>query len=141
MMTHDEKRQDRFLSGFLRCALWTGTDESREDGGEPLDKNYTELDFSADTILAAWLECGEFLAACDRESVPDFSEIILRRPDCDDDGSAGHDFCLTRNGHGAGFWDGDWRKPWDKILTRLSKRAGEFFVYVGDDGKLHGSAA
>lgn len=22
---------------------------------------------------------------------------------------AGHDFWLTRNGHGAGFWDGDWK--------------------------------
>ena len=25
-----------------------------------------------------------------------------------DDGQIGHDFFLTRNGHGAGFWDGAW---------------------------------
>ena len=25
--------------------------------------------------------------------------------------AAGHDLWLNRNGHGCGFWDGDWREP------------------------------
>jgi len=43
---------------------------------------------------------------------------------------AGHDFWLTRNGHGTGFWDRDCYP--DHIKERLSARAGQFgetFVY------------
>ena len=39
---------------------------------------------------------------------------------------AGHDFWLTRNGHGAGFWDGDWPIYGD-MLTEGSKCYGEFY--------------
>jgi hypothetical protein len=53
----------------------------------------------------------------------------------------GHDFWLTRNGHGAGFGDGDWPDPWDDLLKdgcgwRTS--FGEVYLYVGDDGQIHG---
>ena len=46
---------------------------------------------------------------------------------------------LTRNGHGAGFWDGDWPEPVASRLTKSAKRFGSFDLYVGDDGKVHGS--
>ena len=49
--------------------------------------------------------------------------------------SAGHDFWLTRNGHGAGFWDGDWTLHGD-ALTTASEAAGSLGVYEGDDGSL-----
>jgi hypothetical protein len=50
---------------------------------------------------------------------------------------AGHDFWLTRNGHGAGFWDGDWPEDVGERLTAASKTFGECFLYVGDDGRIH----
>lgn len=34
---------------------------------------------------------------------------------------AGHDFYLTHNGHGAGFWDGDWPEHGDR-LTELASQ-------------------
>lgn len=34
-----------------------------------------------------------------------------------------HDFYLTRNGHGAGFWDGDYEKG--EELTKVAKSFGE----------------
>jgi len=51
---------------------------------------------------------------------------------------AGHDFWLTRNHHGAGFWDGDYQEPEATILTNASHAFGEFNLYIGDDGKVHG---
>lgn len=51
---------------------------------------------------------------------------------------AGHDFWLTRNGHGCGFWDGDWEEPAATKLTNLAKQFGELSVYLGDDGKIYG---
>jgi len=50
---------------------------------------------------------------------------------------AGHDLWLTRNGHGAGFWDRDLGEAGDK-LTELSKEMGELTLLQGDgDGKLY----
>lgn len=51
---------------------------------------------------------------------------------------AGHDFWLTRNGHGAGFWD----RGLGAVGTRLSDAAhayGNCDLYVGDDGMVYGS--
>ena len=51
---------------------------------------------------------------------------------------AGHDFWLTRNGHGAGFWDGDWPDRTGHRLSEAAKSYGEYHLYVGDDGKIYG---
>jgi hypothetical protein len=53
------------------------------------------------------------------------------------DEQAGHDFWLTRNGHGAGFWDGDWPEPAATELTDAAHAAGEISAYLGDDGFIH----
>ena len=50
---------------------------------------------------------------------------------------AGHDFWLTRNHHGAGFWDGDWPAPYDQLLTVGAESYGEFQTYLGDDGLIY----
>ena len=50
---------------------------------------------------------------------------------------AGHDFWLTRNHHGAGFWDGDWPEDVDEKLTEASHSWGEMDLYVGDDGRVY----
>lgn len=45
---------------------------------------------------------------------------------------AAHDFILTCNGHGAGFWDGDWHDPWGDKLTALCKSFPHLDVW-GDE--------
>jgi hypothetical protein len=42
---------------------------------------------------------------------------------------AAHDWILTREGCGCGFWDGDWEKNMGEKLTELSKTFGELDVY------------
>ena len=49
---------------------------------------------------------------------------------------AAHDFILTRNGHGAGFWDGDWSEPIATKLTELCKKFGEINIYLSDENLL-----
>ena len=68
----------------------------------------------------------------------DFKSLIKRHSG-DPDGSAGHDFLLTRNGHGAGFWDGDWSDvngAADK-LTMAAQSFECFGLYLGDDGMIY----
>ena len=48
-----------------------------------------------------------------------------------------HDYILTRNHHGAGFWDGDWGKEMGNTLTELAQRKSEIEPYVGDDGLVY----
>lgn len=49
---------------------------------------------------------------------------------------AGHDFWLTRNGHGAGFWDrsDDTYQGYQDFLTKISEVHGEVSLYLGDTG-------
>ena len=49
-----------------------------------------------------------------------------------------HDFILTVNGHGCGFWErGDWQDGVGELLRELADKYREIHPYVGDDGKVH----
>lgn len=49
---------------------------------------------------------------------------------------AGHDFWLTRNGHGAGFWDRGLGELGD-LLTKAAETFKQCDPYIGDDGKIY----
>lgn len=49
----------------------------------------------------------------------------------------GHDFWLTRNGHGAGFWDGDLEHDLGERLSQACKTFGECYIYAGDDNLIY----
>lgn len=113
-----------FLKQYIETALWSSTDESTPQGGEPLDKNYGPEDLVPETLERMTKDCEAFQKLA--------GPLLSER----DESHGGHDFWLTRNGHGAGFWDGDWPKYGDH-LTELSKTFGEQDLYVGDDGKIY----
>lgn len=98
--------------------LWSSTD----DNDEPLDRNYSARDIEPEALERIVADCAKFQAE------NDISEGTNKR--------AGHDFWLTRNGHGAGFWDSDWPETGD-MLTAASKAFGECSPYVGDDGQVY----
>lgn len=110
-----------FVSQYILCALWSSTD----DNGDSLGDNYSADDLTEESYAKIVEECTAFLTE-NVEHIPPSR--------C---GSAGYDFWLNRNGHGCGFWDGDWPKPAATILDEASKKAGGRYVMVGDDGKLY----
>jgi hypothetical protein len=59
--------------------------------------------------------------------------MMINREEGDEWAYAAHDFILTRNHHGAGFWDGDWHEPWGSRLTELSHQFGEISTYLNTD--------
>jgi len=115
---------DDFTLAYIECALWSSNDESTPEGGVPLDSNYGIHDLHPDALAAITDDCRKF----QKEHAADISGDLS---------AAGHDFWLTRNGHGAGFWDGDWPKDAGDRLTAASEKLGEVYLYVGDDGKLY----
>lgn len=115
----------QFLHAYLTTALWSSTDNSTPQGGEPLDKNYGIGDIAQESMDQAEKDCKKFLEE-------NFSMIPINRW-----GDAGHDFWLTRNRHGAGFWDGDWPEEHGKLLTESAHSFGEIDPYIGEDGKIY----
>ena len=116
---------DRFTQGYIAAALFSESDGSDDRGGEPLDKNYTENDISPELLAVMVRDCEHF----QREN----EKYIGNR-----EREAGQDFWFTRNGHGAGFWDGDWPERAAYRLTESARSYGEMSLYVGDDGKIYG---
>ncbi len=115
------------LAGYLQTALWSTNDNSTEQGGEPLDENYDTDDIDQATMDQAEKDCAEFVEK---------AGALLDGLDL---GQVGHDFWLTRNGHGAGFWDGDYEKSIGDALTKLSEEFGKVDLYVGDDNRIYSS--
>ena len=48
----------------------------------------------------------------------------------------GHDYWLTRNGHGTGFWDRDLPGDLGRILTDEAHADGEAYLYVNEEAGL-----
>ena len=122
---------DIMVAAYIETALWSTTDNSTPQGGEPLDKNYDADDIAPDTMRQMREDCNDFLNA-NMEDVLTFDDRLRKCLE-----QAGHYFWLTRNGHGAGFWDGDWEHEVGQRLTKAAKVYGGVDLIVGDDGKIH----
>ncbi len=118
---------DGFTQAYLECALWAESDHKDEQGknyGEPLDENYSIEDIEPDSLKNAISDCQRF----QKENIENI-EFHSRQ--------AGRDFWLTRNGHGTGFWDGDWRSEVGERLTKASEKFDTIDILVGDNGTLY----
>ena len=117
---------DAFTRQYIETALWSSNDNSDDSGGDPLDKNYSPSDLTVDTLREMIADCEKFQAENARMLARAYAEA--KKPY--DAENAGHDFWLTRNGHGAGFWDRDLPKDVGDALTRASEKYGEINLYV-----------
>jgi hypothetical protein len=113
---------NKILNAYLECALWS----SIGDDCEPLDKNHTIESFSFDAKIKANCDIRNFLEFLEMREI-DWRENWSEE-------QFGHDFWLTRNGHGAGFWDRGF--PLGNTLKDCAKAFGSSDCYVGDDGKV-----
>ncbi len=121
---------DRMAYGYLIGLLWSTNDESTPSGGNPLDETFSPEDMTDEF----WLQT--------RQDVWKFVEAEKEGYWRVDPNRAGIDLWLTRAGHGAGFWDGDWdRMCGEGVGDYLTKIVNDTFesvdVYVGDDGELY----
>lgn len=135
MKTHTKSDFRDFFTGYLVCALWSSNDNADERGGEPLDANYELADIAFTSLLEMARECKDFMTA-QAEPLARYAEKMSDRGEWTAMERAGHDFWLTKNGHGAGFWDRGLGQL-GRELTDASKVYGSTYLYVGDDGKIY----
>ncbi len=104
------------LATYQECAEWSST---ADDDGTMFD----DMEHEGWTDEATASSIGDiqgFLQTC----AADLWEMAP--------GSIGHDFWLTRNGHGAGFWDRGLGERGAR-LTAACKPYGEVNLYLTDD--------
>jgi hypothetical protein len=147
-------RLDPFTRGYIEAAMWTLTDtryecedcehssrdcaeaECEDCGGRMRERtescDHLGLhDIAEETIAKAIEECAAFQEA-HRADLELATEERGR-----DDAYHGHDFWLTRNGHGVGFWDRGYSPKLSKRLTDAAHAWGSCDWYIGDDGMVY----
>ena len=90
---------DNFTKAYIAAALWSSTD----DNSDPLDSNFSVDDLSLEAKIKMTTDCVNFQHA-NRVNLS-LAYDLYPENEYTDEEKAGHDFWLTRNGHGAGFWD------------------------------------
>lgn len=118
-----EQYQAAARDHYIIVALWS----SHEADGEPLDATYDIDDIDPETLSTMCQECDQFIAAY----WAPIAETGQFPKQC------GHDFWLTRNNHGAGFWDRGYPLGLGDVLTVAAHAEGSRDLYVGDDGRIY----
>lgn len=108
---------DTFTEAFIDCLLWSEIDCDEDGNMRENFSDYCADDLSPEALAEIRKDCASFYA--------EYEDAIENEAD-----RAGHDFCLTRNGHGAGFWDGYWPEPLASELTDASKAYGTIGLYL-----------
>lgn len=132
----DDNTFESFVQAYWTCALWSSTEyaEPTSSDGEPeeigpMDANYGIGDIEAATLEEGENDCRDFV-------LENLADLIAY---CANHGQsmsqAGHDFWLTRNGHGAGFWDRGLGALGDR-LSDAAKVYGSVDLYVTADGTV-----
>lgn len=112
------------VDAYLEAGLWSSTDF--ENGDAPLDGTYGIYD--TDDRSKAEADCRDFAEA-------NYSDLMEASSDW---AQHGHDFLLTRDGHGAGFWDRGYGAVGDR-LTQAAKVYGDSgFMANGDKFIIEG---
>lgn len=114
--------QNRVADAYRIAALWASTD----DDGEPLDSNHDPDEISDESNAEIERNVVEFWERAKAEGLVDGVT-----PE-----QFGHDFFLTQNHHGAGFWDRGRGYAGDR-LSEMAHSYKEKTPIIGDDGKIH----
>lgn len=123
-----------FFNAYVECALWSepaflgiahdGTITEDPGNDQSFDAhNFGQDDIHPDSLAAMRADCAAFVA----DNSADLNGL--------DPAQSGHDFWLTRNHHGAGFWDRGYGPKGDR-LTDAAHAYGETAL-VFSQGAIH----
>lgn len=121
-----DQQREEFFQAFVAAMVWLGTD----DNENPMDENHSEQDINPGALTGLKDDCNAFI-----DQNADLLLEAVTKPGYTF-ANAGHDYLLSRNGHGAGFFDRDLDEVGDK-LQEASQDAGTVDAYVGDDGQIY----
>lgn len=149
---------DDFTLSYLETALWSSRillpvpEDELVDGCMNVDEDHPlhgigeydnlddHFDFDDLTEESLWLACIDCNIFRKKMKSASLWDKVL---EYQDEEHIAHDFCLTRNHHGAGFWDGDYQdnagqenSVGNQITTLVEWSFREFHIWVTDSGSL-----
>lgn len=126
----DFSNLDFFTRQYLETAFWTDEERLKEEAEEMgFDPDEHDFEWSMEAMDQAKEDCKAFRS--------DRTVELLDEAGAKDDEQNAHDFWLTRNHHGAGFWDRGYEEEYGRELTAIAERFGEKSTYLGDDGLIY----
>lgn len=132
------ENHEEFFDGYVEAMFFTEGNFTEDGEREPLSFS----DIAQETIEQMRSDCKTFETA-NIQALQDFYNIPDTGPS-----TAGHEFWMTRNGHGTGFFDADLGAPKEvredpaviaaiKSLEFACKAFNQCDTYVGDDGQIY----
>lgn len=120
-----DQDRDAFRRGYVAAMLWTNAED---ENGERVE----DMTYAYHAPGSWWTDTPVDLTDADAFMVAEQDD--LRATGEDDWSQHGHDFALTRNHHGAGFWDRGYDHELGARLTSASHAYGEAMVTIpGED--------
>lgn len=114
-----------FVQAYIEAMKWLTTENELDL--DLSDANDYELSQGCSEKIQK--DCAEFIA----DNLAVLQSVISTAYTW---GSAGHDFYLTRNGHGAGFWDRGLGSAGD-VLSDAARACGETHEFIAEDGLIY----
>ena len=109
---------DEILNSYIETAIWA------EESNENDLKGKTINDFNEESVANSKIEIYNFIKKAQQEALDELSTY--------DSNTLGHNLWLSRNGHGAEFFDDNNDK-----LQNLARSMKPVNIYLGDDGKIY----
>lgn len=110
---------------YIQTALWSSSDNN----DTPMDENFSISDLAPETH--------DYLKELYDNFWSENQEILCEALDHTDEDRIDHLLWLTHNGHGAGFFDGDYPNDLEEKLMAAADKLPEINLYVGDDGQIY----
>lgn len=115
------------FNSYLQTLLDTCTDDS----GDKLSDYYEPYLIDETGLELEWEECYQFV----KNNSESISQLLEDGHELE---TILHDFCLTRNREGAGFWeDSDYPHEIGQQLTASAHSFNPVSIDIGDDGGLY----
>jgi len=127
---------DTFAQAYVEAMLWSSStmEDDAEMFGEEFAENLDDLvgfiDMSPEAVAQVKEDCDQF-----QEENAELLDQVSEEFGVGDD-QHGHDFWLTRAGHGAGFWDRGYGDLGER-LSDAARKFGHIDPYIGDDKKVY----
>jgi hypothetical protein len=120
---NSDKFHAQMVQGYIVAMHWASTDYD--------DNSLENYELSQEGNEAAVIACARFI-----EANKDKLDIVLELHSWYNAEQAGHDLFLTRERHGAGFWDRGLGHYGD-VFTKYCESIGPADPYVGDDNLVY----
>lgn len=116
------------LTSYIETALWSSTDTD----DEPMDSKYDISDVGDEFKMKAKSDLSDFIKKAEEEGVLEaYLDAWEGRGAW---GQLGHNFWLSRNGHGAGFFDDQNAEPEvQEKMQDIAETFGEAYLDIGHD--------